>query len=111
MSLELINGTETIELDPSLRDEPRTLSQRDVVAMARLVGRVALTAGVTTVPSVYLRRRNYLSPADIDQLESFYSWLRAHYGIPEGDPVFPKREPDGVTAPEPRSVRETTNAG
>jgi hypothetical protein len=48
-----------------------------------------------------LRGNDHLSADDIRELEDYFSFLRSHYGIPEGATVFPKRdqaptEPDGL---------------
>jgi hypothetical protein len=70
--------------------------------MAQILGGLALRAcGVPGGP-VYLRYGEYLSPEDIEQLESFYALLRNHYGIPKDQPVFPKR------VAEPAALAEAT---
>jgi transcriptional regulator with XRE-family HTH domain len=40
----------------------------------------------------YLRSTTYLPPEAIDQLESYFAFLRAQYGIADDQPVFPPKE-------------------
>lgn len=42
----------------------------------------------------YLRSKYHLPPEAIDQLESYFSFLRHQYGIPEDQPVFPPKPRD-----------------
>lgn len=39
-------------------------------------------------------RRDPLTVADRSDLESYTEYLRAYYGIPQGRPVFPTRQPE-----------------
>lgn len=39
----------------------------------------------------YLRATTHLPPEAIDQLESYFAFLRSQYGIPEDQPVFPPK--------------------
>jgi transcriptional regulator with XRE-family HTH domain len=39
----------------------------------------------------YLRATTYLPPEAIDDLERYYDMVRAYYGIPKDQPVFPPR--------------------
>lgn len=45
----------------------------------------------------YLRAKSHLPPEAIDQLESYYRFLRAQYGIDEDQPVFPPKSKDDRT--------------
>lgn len=40
----------------------------------------------------YLRSKYHLPAEAVDQLESYFSFLRAQYGIAEDQPVFPPKE-------------------
>lgn len=55
--------------------------------------------------SPYLRSKYHLPPEAIEQLESYFTFLRHQYGIPEGESVFPKRDqkapPKDKPKPEP----------
>lgn len=39
----------------------------------------------------YLRATTYLPPEAIDQLESYFGYLRSYYGVPEDQPIFPPK--------------------
>jgi transcriptional regulator with XRE-family HTH domain len=46
----------------------------------------------------YLRSHYHLPPEAIDQLESYFNFLRHQYGISDDEPVFPpKPRPEGET--------------
>lgn len=45
----------------------------------------------------YLRSKYHLPPEAIDQLESYFGFLRAQYGIAEDQPVFPPKPRDEGT--------------
>ena len=92
ISIETIPRAENYEIDPTVFDEPLRLRRYDMGQMARILGRVALRASGVAGDSVYLRYSGYLSSEDIEELEIFYALLRSHYGIPDDQPVFPKRE-------------------
>ncbi|MEA3078204.1 MAG: hypothetical protein QOF60_3112 [Actinomycetota bacterium] len=47
----------------------------------------------------YLRSKYHLPPEAITQLESYFSFLRNQYGIPDGAPVFPKKTKPGAAEP------------
>jgi len=40
----------------------------------------------------YLRSKYHLPPRAIDQLESYFTFLRAQYGIADDQPVFPPKD-------------------
>jgi transcriptional regulator with XRE-family HTH domain len=40
----------------------------------------------------YLRSKFHLPPEAIDQLESYFAFMRAQYGIPDDQPVFPPKD-------------------
>jgi transcriptional regulator with XRE-family HTH domain len=50
----------------------------------------------------YLRAKSHLPPAAIDQLESYYKFLRAQYGISDDQPVFPPKPKDERDQPSDR---------
>lgn len=41
----------------------------------------------------YLRAKYNLPPDQVRQLEAYFAFLRSHYGIPEGEKVFPPKQP------------------
>ena len=51
----------------------------------------------------YLRSKYYLPPEAIDQLESYFNFLRHQYGIPEDQPVFPPKPRDNGETEERRA--------
>ena len=51
----------------------------------------------------YLRSKYYLPPEAIDQLESYFNFLRHQYGIPEDQPVFPPKPRDNGATEESRA--------
>ena len=51
----------------------------------------------------YLRSKYYLPPEAIDQLESYFNFLRHQYGIPEDQPVFPPKPRDNGATDESRA--------
>jgi len=104
MSIEVITRTEHYEIDPTVFDEPLRLRRYDMGQIARTLGRVALNTCGTPGDSVYFRYSGYLSSEDIEQLEIFYALLRSHFGIPDDQPVFPKRE--GKPVPSIKSLKE-----
>jgi transcriptional regulator with XRE-family HTH domain len=55
----------------------------------------------------YLRSKYHLPPEAIDQLESYFSFLRHQYGIPEDQPVFPPKPPGDDEAPDEDADRRT----
>ena len=104
MSIETISRTEHYEIDPTVFDEPLRLRRYDMGQIARILGRVALNTCGIPGDSVYFRYSGYLSSEDIEQLEIFYALLRSHYGIPDDQPVFPKREDKPV--PSIKALKE-----
>lgn len=51
----------------------------------------------------YLRSKYHLPSEAIDQLESYFAFLRHQYGISPDEPVFPPKDrPDGRSDPETR---------
>jgi transcriptional regulator with XRE-family HTH domain len=48
----------------------------------------------------YLRSKYHLPPEAIDQLESYFSFLRHQYGIPWDQPVFPPKPRSDDEAPD-----------
>jgi hypothetical protein len=52
----------------------------------------------------YLRARYNLPPEAIDQLESYFNFLRAQYGIPKDRPVFPPKPKDESETDAPGDV-------
>lgn len=46
----------------------------------------------------YLRSTTHLPPEAIEHLESYFAFLRAQYGIPDDQPVFPPKPRDDDTA-------------
>ena len=50
--------------------------------------------------SGYLRSNSELPPEAIADLEKYYAQLRAYYGIPEDQPVFPPRPVDQTAKPK-----------
>lgn len=96
MSLETIPHTEAYEFDRMLVDRPTAPDRVVADDLAAFLGRVALQGSGT---ALYLRTGEYLSSDDIEQLERFYALLRSHYGIPEDQPVFPKKEPAPEATP------------
>jgi hypothetical protein len=61
--------------------------------------------------SLYLRSGEQLEADDLRDLESYFEVLRAYYGIPDDQPVFPARERH-TTRLSPSSTRpvKTTRA-
>jgi hypothetical protein len=110
MYRESIPTTDRLELDRTLWFEwpPEPLrSASDWSDICRSLGHVALDATSIRTPSrttgdQYFRGNDRLSADDIRELESYFDFLRRHYGIPEGATVFPKRdaEPAPPTDPE-----------
>jgi len=45
----------------------------------------------------YLRSTTYLPPEAIDQLERYFAFLRAQYGIDDDQPVFPPKNRNDTT--------------
>ena len=106
MTIESLPRTERYEFDPALRDESAILAPRfDRGPLARMLGRVALDGCRGPEGRTYWRDGDRLSADDIDQLEAYFAFLRAHYGIPESQSVFPKRE-----AEPPRETGEPEGA-
>lgn len=67
-------------------------------------------AGYTTAERLpgfrpYLRSKYHLPPEAIDQLESYFAFLRNHYGVPKDQPVFPRKGRTPKPA-EPPASRE-----
>lgn len=52
----------------------------------------------------YLRATTYLPPEAIDQLESYFAFLRSQYGIPDDQPVFPPKPRDDGSTPDRRAA-------
>lgn len=48
----------------------------------------------------YLRSTSYLPPEAIDQLESYFAFLRAQYGIADDHPVYPPKDRGDTTNDE-----------
>jgi hypothetical protein len=110
MSIETIPRAERYEIDPTVFDEPLRLRRYDMGQMAQILGRVALKACGVDGDSVYFRYSGYLSSEDIEQLEIFYALLRSHYGIPNDQPVFPKREDKPVASVKAPKEPEESHA-
>src|SRR4029077_4094732 len=64
-------------------------------ALLEMIGRIALmsTMDQGSSDAVYLRRTYGLSEGDHEDLESYFAFLRNHYGIPDGQTIYP-RKPD-----------------
>ena len=110
MSIETIPRAEHYEIDPTVFDEPLRRRRYDMGQTARILGAVALRACGVPGGSLYFRQGEYLSPEDIEQLETFYSLLRSHYGIPKDQPVFPKREAEPAASVDAINETEEPNA-
>jgi transcriptional regulator with XRE-family HTH domain len=54
----------------------------------------------------YLRTRYELPYDDIDKLESYFNFLRAQYGIPKDQPVFPPKPRDEEPRGEPHDQED-----
>ncbi len=52
----------------------------------------------------YLRSKYHLPGEAIEQLESYFSFLRSQYGIADDEPVFPPKASDEDTADEGRAA-------
>ncbi len=52
----------------------------------------------------YLRSQYHLPPEAIDQLESYFTFLRNQYGIPEDQPVFPPKPATDTAADDGRAA-------
>ena len=100
MSLETIPRTEAYEFDRTLIDEPQRPQRVVSEELLIQLGRIAVQGSDEIV---YQRSGKFLSSDDIEQLESFYAFLRSHYGIPNDRPVFPKKEPVQATSPDEES--------
>lgn len=69
-----------------------------------------MKAEVTTPTTKRTRRQRKLAAEDLRQLEDYFALLRAYYGIPADQPVFPpviksknKHDKASVTAVNPDS--------
>ena len=52
----------------------------------------------------YLRTKYHLPGEAIEQLESYFSFLRSQYGIAEDEPVFPPKATDEESAEDGRAA-------
>lgn len=89
--------------------EYQTPNPRFLVAMARALDiepedlyALAGYAVPEKLPELvpYLRAATPLPPEAIRDLEKYYAQLRAYYGIPEDQPVFPPRPVDKTAKPK-----------
>jgi hypothetical protein len=58
-----------------------------------------------TRPTIYHRQNEQLSPEALRDLEAYFAQLRAYYGIPDDQPVFPPRPRHGRGEAQPRRRR------
>jgi len=110
MYRETLPTIDRLELDPALRspwpaDQPLR-SEAGWIQLCQSIGHVALEAKLPrtnsgTIHQPYLRGSDRLGPDDIRELESYFEFLRRHYGIPEGATVFPKRDAEPAAPPDP----------
>lgn len=84
-----------LELGVFKQPDPRNLARIADALDAPLEDIYAL-AGYTPAERLpglkpYLRSKYHLPPEAIEQLESYFTFLRNQYGIPKGESVFPKK--------------------
>lgn len=53
----------------------------------------------------YLRSKYNMPPEAIDQLEVFFAFLRAQYGIDDDQPVFPPKTSEGTVGNDEEATR------
>jgi cytochrome c553 len=58
-------------------------------------------------PTIYHRQDEQLSPEALRDLEAYFAQLRAYYGIPDDQPVFPPRPRRGPADAQRRRRRVT----
>ncbi|HVF74612.1 MAG TPA: helix-turn-helix transcriptional regulator [Acidimicrobiales bacterium] len=92
-----------LELGVFKQPDPRYLARIADALDAPLEDVYAL-AGYTAAERLpgltpYLRSKYHLPPEAIEQLESYFAFLRHQYGIPEGESVFPKK-PERAARPK-----------